>query len=111
MSPLLDHKNQKEKGEHQKNEQITQSEPDADKRDSSGWSASLYNKTVSFVYSSANTVDILDLLDARPGKHILDIGCGSSELTVMLQGIVEQLPGGVVVGTDFSQRYKTIVDV
>jgi ubiquinone/menaquinone biosynthesis C-methylase UbiE len=97
-----------------KYQQITQSEPDADKRDSSGWSASLYNKTASFVYSSVNTAAILDLLDARPGERILDVGCGSGELTVMLQGIVEQLPGGVVVGTDFSQsmvRYKAIVDV
>jgi len=68
-----------------KYQQITQSEPDADKRDSSGWSASLYNKTASFVYSSANTVDILDLLDAKPGERILDVGCGSGELTVMLQ--------------------------
>jgi ubiquinone/menaquinone biosynthesis C-methylase UbiE len=78
-------------------------------RDSSGWSAPLYNKTASFVYSSANTAPVLDLLNACPGERILDVGCGSGEITKILQDIVEKAPGGLVVGTDASQsmvRYR-----
>ncbi|KJA21142.1 hypothetical protein HYPSUDRAFT_42244 [Hypholoma sublateritium FD-334 SS-4] len=72
-------------------------------RDSSGWSASLYNKTASFVYSPSYASPILDLLAARPGERIMDIGCGSGELTKDLQLVVEQKDGGVIVGTDFSE--------
>lgn len=75
----------------------------SDKRDSSGWSATLYNKAASFVYFPVNTNPILGLLDARPGERMLDVGCGSGEMTLLLQGIVEQLPGGLVVGADKSQ--------
>ncbi|CAA7260979.1 unnamed protein product [Cyclocybe aegerita] len=74
-----------------------------DKRDSSGWSASQYNKTASFVYSSAYTSPVLDLLAAKPGERILDLGCGSGEVTIVLQKLVEQAEGGVVVGTDYSE--------
>lgn len=72
-------------------------------RDSSGWSAPLYNRTASFVYSSINTGPVLDLLNARPGERILDIGCGSGEITLIIQETVERSPGGFVVGTDASQ--------
>lgn len=72
-------------------------------RDSSGWSASLYNKTASFVYSPSYASPILDLLAAQPGERIIDIGCGSGELTNDLQLVVELRDGGVVVGTDFSE--------
>ncbi|KAF8967096.1 S-adenosyl-L-methionine-dependent methyltransferase [Flammula alnicola] len=82
---------------------VTEEKQTDDPRDSSGWSASLYNKTASFVYSSTFTQPVLDLLAAQPGERILDIGCGSGELTMMLQLIVEQKDGGVVVGTDFSE--------
>ncbi|PPQ81268.1 hypothetical protein CVT25_015052 [Psilocybe cyanescens] len=75
----------------------------ADKRDSSGWSASLYNKTASFVYSSAFTAPVLELLAAQPGERILDVGCGSGEVTKIIQEAVEQRVGGIVVGTDFSE--------
>lgn len=71
--------------------------------DSSGWSASHYNKTASFVYSSAFTAPVLELLAAQPGERILDVGCGSGEVTKIVQEIVEQGEGGVVVGTDFSE--------
>ncbi|KAF8909020.1 S-adenosyl-L-methionine-dependent methyltransferase [Gymnopilus junonius] len=75
-----------------------------DKADTSGWSASLYNKNASFVYSPAYTNYVLDLLAAQPGERILDIGCGSGELTLTIQNIVEQQEGGIVVGTDLSSN-------
>ncbi|KAF8798851.1 S-adenosyl-L-methionine-dependent methyltransferase [Phlegmacium glaucopus] len=71
--------------------------------DNSGWSASEYNKSASFVYSAAFTAPVLELLNAQPGERILDVGCGSGELTLLLQKIVEQKGGGMVVGTDFSE--------
>ena len=77
-------------------------------RDSSGWSASLYNKTASFVYSPSYASPVLDLLAAQPGERIIDIGCGSGELTKDLQLLVEQKAGGVVVGTDFSESMVSI---
>jgi len=80
----------------------TRKKQESDARDSSNWSASQYNKTASFVYSAAFTAPVLELLDAQPGERILDVGCGSGELTLQLQNIVEQ-KGGVVVGTDFSE--------
>ncbi|KAF9485893.1 S-adenosyl-L-methionine-dependent methyltransferase [Pholiota conissans] len=74
-----------------------------DARDKSGWSASMYNRSASFVYSPSFVAPVLDLLAAQPGERILDIGCGSGELTMMIQLIVEQKEGGAVVGTDFSE--------
>jgi len=78
-------------------------EQESDTRDSSGWSASQYNKTASFVYSTAFTAPVLELLNAQPGERILDVGCGSGEVTLLLQKIVEQKGRGMVVGTDFSE--------
>jgi len=36
------------------------------------WSAFEYNKTASFVYSTANTAPILTLLDPKSGEKIID---------------------------------------
>ncbi|KAG5648389.1 hypothetical protein DXG03_004963 [Asterophora parasitica] len=74
-----------------------------DKPDASGWSASLYNKSVPFVYSADFTAPVLELLAAQPGERIIDFGCGSGEVTLELQKIVGRAPGGVVVGVDFSE--------
>jgi trans-aconitate methyltransferase len=74
-----------------------------DRPDPSGWSASQYNKTASFVYSATFTAPILELLAAQPGERILDLGCGSGEITLVLQNVVGQKDGGLVVGTDFSE--------
>ena len=85
----------------------TRKEQESDARDSSNWSASQYNKTASFVYSAAFTAPVLELLDAQPGERILDVGCGSGEVTLQLQKIVEQKEVGMVVGTDFSESMVT----
>ncbi|KAF6757568.1 cyclopropane-fatty-acyl-phospholipid synthase [Ephemerocybe angulata] len=71
--------------------------------DSTGWSASLYNKTASFVYSSPFVAPVLDLLNAQPGEKILDVGCGSAEVSLDIQRVVSQQSGGVVVGMDASE--------
>lgn len=75
--------------------------PDAP--DASGWSASLYNKNTSFVYSPAFTAPVLELLSAQPGERIIDFGCGSGEVTLEIKKRVEGAEGGLVVGLDFSE--------
>jgi ubiquinone/menaquinone biosynthesis C-methylase UbiE len=73
------------------------------KPDASGWSASQYNQTASFVYSNAFTSPILELLKPQPGERIVDLGCGSGVVTLELEKIVEEKEGGLVVGVDFSE--------
>ncbi|BGP28247.1 cyclopropane-fatty-acyl-phospholipid synthase [Rhodotorula toruloides] len=65
------------------------------------WSAQRYNTNASFVYSSQYTSPTLNLLAPRPGERILDLGCGSGDLTVdsLLPAV---LPGGSIVGLDAS---------
>ena len=70
--------------------------------DQTGWSASAYNRTAAFVYSSEFTAPVIQLLAPKPGERILDLGCGSGEITLALQETVEQVPGGLVVGSDYS---------
>ncbi|KAF9493521.1 S-adenosyl-L-methionine-dependent methyltransferase [Pleurotus eryngii] len=68
--------------------------------DASGWSAARYNQVASFVYSSAFTSPVLELLAPQPGEWIVDFGCGSGELTLELKKTVGR--DGRVVGVDFS---------
>ncbi|TFK70363.1 S-adenosyl-L-methionine-dependent methyltransferase [Pluteus cervinus] len=75
--------------------------PDAP--DASGWSASLYNRTATFVYSQAFTAPVLELLAPKPGERIIDFGCGSGEVTLQINRVVEQKPGGITVGVDLSE--------
>jgi ubiquinone/menaquinone biosynthesis C-methylase UbiE len=82
------------------------SSPPIGERDSSGWSASQYNQTASFVYSPAFTSPILELLAAKPGERIIDFGCGSGEVTLQIRDLVGQ--GGTVVGVDFSESMVTL---
>lgn len=74
--------------------------------DASGWSADQYNKTASFVYSSAFTQPVLRLLDPKPDEKIIDFGCGSGEVTLELQRIVGS--GGLAVGFDTSDSMVCI---
>ena len=71
-----------------------------EQRDGTGWSASTYNKVAAFVYSDAYTSPVFELLAAKPGEHILDLGCGSGELTKKLAQAVGS--EGIVVGVDAS---------
>ncbi|ELU42320.1 glycosyl hydrolase family 61 domain-containing protein [Rhizoctonia solani AG-1 IA] len=66
------------------------------------WSASQYNKNAAFVYSDAYTQPILELLSLKPGERILDMGCGTGELTCRVQEAVGQ--DGMIVGIDSSQN-------
>jgi ubiquinone/menaquinone biosynthesis C-methylase UbiE len=43
--------------------------------------AEKYREKASYVYSDEYTREVLKLLDAQPGEMILDVGCGSGELT------------------------------
>jgi SAM-dependent methyltransferase len=65
------------------------------------YTAESYNKTASFVYSDAFTRPVLGLLNAQPRESILDLGCGSAELSIMLAQIVGR--EGLVVGVDASE--------
>ncbi|KAF8685650.1 S-adenosyl-L-methionine-dependent methyltransferase [Rhizoctonia solani] len=73
------------------------------------WSASQYNKNAAFVYSDAYTQPILELLSLKPGERILDMGCGTGELTCRLREAVGQ--DGMIVGIDSSQNMSlTMLD-
>jgi trans-aconitate methyltransferase len=59
------------------------------------WNADLYDQKHAFVYQFGENV--LELLDAKAGEHILDIGCGTGYLTQQLHEL-----GVIVKGTDYS---------
>ncbi|WVQ71308.1 hypothetical protein IAR50_000835 [Cryptococcus sp. DSM 104548] len=63
--------------------------------------ASNYHTNASFVFSSANTAPVLGLLQAKEGEKIIDLGCGTGELTKGLKEVVGEK--GVVVGVDSSR--------
>jgi SAM-dependent methyltransferase len=69
--------------------------------DASGWSATVYREVASYVYSSGATAPILQLLDAQTGDRILDLGCGSGEVTAEIVRLVGR--EGAVVGVDMSE--------
>lgn len=60
-----------------------------------------YSAHASFVYSAKYTNAVLTLLDAKPGEKIIDLGCGTGELTRTIKEMVGE--GGEVVGVDSSQ--------
>ena len=59
------------------------------------WDTTLYNQKHAFVYQYGE--GLIDILNPQPGERILDLGCGSGELT---QRIAER--GAQVVGIDSS---------
>lgn len=59
------------------------------------WDTNLYNKKHGFVHQYG--ADLIDLLQPKPGDRILDLGCGSGQLTAK---IAES--GASVIGIDSS---------
>ncbi len=62
---------------------------------SSTWNAKLYNDKHSFVWEKAKGV--VEMLSARPGERILDLGCGTGHLTAEIAA-----KGAIVMGVDRS---------
>ncbi|KAK4684004.1 hypothetical protein P7C73_g6201, partial [Tremellales sp. Uapishka_1] len=60
----------------------------------------LYHTHANFVYSAKYTSPLFDLLSAQPGESILDLGCGTGELTRQIKALVG---AGEVWGVDSSQ--------
>ncbi|HXY01914.1 MAG TPA: methyltransferase domain-containing protein [Candidatus Limnocylindrales bacterium] len=58
---------------------------------SSKWDATLYDEKHSFVWKMA--AGLLELLDAKPGERILDIGCGTGHLTAQIAATGAQVTG------------------
>lgn len=65
------------------------------------WSSKTYSTNASFVYSEAFTSPVLALLEPiNPNSSILDLGCGSGELSIQISKKLNS--DGRVVGTDIS---------
>lgn len=62
-----------------------------------GWDATRYDEAFAFV--PAMGAAVLDLLDPQPGERVLDLGCGSGELTAQIAS-----RGARVVGVDSSSQ-------
>ena len=60
------------------------------------WNSKLYEAKHAFVWKAADS--LLELLDARPGERILDLGCGTGHLTERIASA-----GAEVTGLDHSQ--------
>lgn len=63
--------------------------------------AEAYNTNASFVYSAQYTTAVLGLLDAQPGERIVDLGCGTGELTLQIADKVGE--SGLILGLDSSE--------
>jgi ubiquinone/menaquinone biosynthesis C-methylase UbiE len=71
------------------------------------WLPHLYNKNAAFAYSEENTKPVFELLSPQYGDRIVDVGCGTGELSVRLQGIVGK--GGLVLGIDSSESMVSVL--
>ncbi|KAK6907680.1 hypothetical protein L486_05596 [Kwoniella mangroviensis CBS 10435] len=60
-----------------------------------------YQTNASFTYSAKNSSPVLELLDAQSGEKIIDLGCGTGQLTIQIKSIVGE--GGEVVGVDSNE--------
>lgn len=63
----------------------------------SDWNAGLYDDKHSFVWKMAT--GLLELLEAKTGESVLDIGCGTGHLTAQIAAT-----GAKVVGVDRSPK-------
>ena len=63
------------------------------------WDPEQYRKFQSERF--APFADLFDMIDVRPGLRVVDLGCGTGELTARL---AEQLPGSDVLGIDASPQ-------
>ncbi|BCJ86317.1 methyltransferase domain-containing protein [Effusibacillus dendaii] len=61
------------------------------------WNACLYDKKIGFVSELGKGV--VDLLDPQPGEQILDVGCGTGDLSAEVKK-----RGAVPVGIDLSEK-------
>ncbi|OJW15090.1 class I SAM-dependent methyltransferase [Mucilaginibacter sp. 44-25] len=59
------------------------------------WNAELYDNKHAFVFQYGESV--LEMLNVKPGEHILDLGCGTGHLTNEIQKL-----GAVATGIDSS---------
>lgn len=59
------------------------------------WNPRLYNERAAFVTEAGQ--DLVELLAPRPGERVLDLGCGTGELTAAIAA-----RGATVTGVDFS---------
>jgi SAM-dependent methyltransferase len=70
------------------------------------WKPASYNEAVSFVYSNECTRAVFELLSAQPNERIVDLGCGTGELTLRLEELVGQ--EGLVIGVDASESMVSV---
>ncbi len=64
------------------------------------WDPRLYNERAAFVTAAGH--ELVELCDPRPGERVLDLGCGTGELTAMLAS-----RGAIVTGLDASGASTT----
>ncbi|HVR02345.1 MAG TPA: methyltransferase domain-containing protein [Polyangia bacterium] len=64
---------------------------------SNRWDPRLYNERAAFVTEAGR--DLVELCDPRPGERVLDLGCGTGELTAALAA-----RGAIVTGLDASSE-------
>ncbi|KAL0252968.1 hypothetical protein I308_102362 [Cryptococcus tetragattii IND107] len=60
-----------------------------------------YRTHASFVFSAANSAPVLRLLNPKPGEKIIDLGCGTGEITIAIKEVVGDQ--GIVTGVDANQ--------
>ncbi|KEP46045.1 putative S-adenosyl-L-methionine-dependent methyltransferase [Rhizoctonia solani 123E] len=70
------------------------------------WSPTHYNNGADFVYSDAVTQPLFELLSLQSGERVVDMGCGTGELTLRLQKLTGE--GGLVWGVDANESMVII---
>jgi trans-aconitate methyltransferase len=71
-------------------------EPDTSTARAQAWDPSVYRERASFVHRLAH--DLIDLLAPQASERVLDVGCGTGELTCAIAGV-----GASVLGVDASR--------